>query len=192
MNPKTKLPAKPSKPAAKTSPITAIKKNSTAKLRVVAKVAPAVSKPATKPRPAAKPAQTVSKAAAQPRKAAKPRTAVKPVQAVVKVAVMPRKVTLPTPLAVLAVLAPVVPSDKASKGEKPKKQKMVRDSFNMPENDYAHIAALKKRCLKAGTSAKKSEVLRAALKCLSALSDEALTKAIADLDAVKTGRPSKR
>lgn len=86
--------------------------------------------------------------------------------------------------------APDIPSDKAAKGEKHKKEKMVRDSFNMPESDYAQIAALKERCLKAGVSAKKSEVLRAALKCLSSLSDKALTKAIADLEVIKTGRPA--
>lgn len=67
----------------------------------------------------------------------------------------------------------------------------MRDSFTMPEIDYAHISALKERCLKAGVSAKKSEVLRAALKCLSNLSDKALTKAITDLEAIKTGRPAK-
>ncbi len=88
-------------------------------------------------------------------------------------------------------VAPIIPSDKASKREKHKKQKMVRDSFTMPESDYAHIAAIKDRCLKAGVSVKKSEVLRAALNCLSNLSDKALTQAIADLETIKTGRPAK-
>ena len=88
-------------------------------------------------------------------------------------------------------VAPIIHSDKTSKREKHKKQKMVRDSFTMPESDYAHIAALKDRCLKAGVSAKKSEVLRAALNCLSNLSDQALTKAIADLETIKIGRPAK-
>ena len=91
----------------------------------------------------------------------------------------------------VAKTAPITPSDKVSKGGKHKKQKMVRDSFTMPESDYVHIAALKDRCLKAGVSAKKSEVLRAALNCLATLSDKALTKAIADLEVIKTGRPAK-
>ena len=56
--------------------------------------------------------------------------------------------------------------NKGIKQEKHKKPKLVRDSFSMPEADYAQIGALKERCLKAGVSAKKSEVLRAALKCL--------------------------
>lgn len=94
---------------------------------------------------------------------------------------------------IIAEAASIVPSDKASKKEKEghKKQKMVRDSFTMPMSDYAHIAAIKNRCLKAGVSAKKSEVLRAALHRLSNLSDSTLTKAIADLKIIKTGRPTK-
>lgn len=91
-----------------------------------------------------------------------------------------------------AAITPIIVSDSSSKAEKPKKLKMRRDSFTMPESDYAHIAALKGRCLKAGISVKKSEVLRAALNCLSKLSDKALTKAITDLEAIKTGRPAKR
>lgn len=89
------------------------------------------------------------------------------------------------------VITPIIVSDSSSKAEKPKKLKMIRDSFTMPESDYAHIAALKERCLKAGIGVKKSEVLRAALNCLSKLSDKALTKAITDLEAIKTGRPAK-
>ena len=68
---------------------------------------------------------------------------------------------------------------------------MVRDSFTMPQDDYANIATLKERCLKSGVSAKKSEVLRAALKCLDGLSDKDLLNAIASLKAIKTGRPAK-
>ena len=75
--------------------------------------------------------------------------------------------------------------------EKHKKEKMVRDSFTMPGNDYAQLAMIKERCLKSSVNAKKSEVLRAALKCLASLSDIELTKAITDLDFIKTGRPSK-
>lgn len=113
-----------------------------------------------------------------------PDTAVTEIK-VVKAAKIPRVAPkIPT-------VAPIIPSVKAVKGEKHKKQKMVRDSFTMPESDYAHIAALKERCIKAGVSAKKSEVLRAALTCLSKLSDKALTKAITDLEVIKTGRPVK-
>lgn len=88
-------------------------------------------------------------------------------------------------------IEPVAAAAKPAKEEKPKKQKMVRDSFTMPQDDYAHIAALKERCLKAGVSAKKSEVLRAALSCLAGLTDKKLLDAIAGLKAIKTGRPAK-
>ena len=101
----------------------------------------------------------------------------------------PAKAAKPAPKVVKVV--PIVPTTKEVKGEKHKKPKMIRDSFTMPEGDYAHIAALKARCLKAGVSAKKSEILRAALKFLSSVSDLELTNAISDLDVIKTGRPAK-
>jgi len=98
-------------------------------------------------------------------------------------------------LAVAAVGAekvePIVPPAKPAKEKKSKKLKMVRDSFTMPQDDYAHIAALKERCRNAGGSAKKSEILRAALLCLARLSDEKLTQAIGALKVSKTGRPVK-
>jgi hypothetical protein len=83
------------------------------------------------------------------------------------------------------------PAVTASKKDKPKKVKLIRDSFTMPETDYAHIASVKARCLKAGVNAKKSEVLRAGLNVLAKLSDSALKKALADLAVIKTGRPVK-
>lgn len=87
--------------------------------------------------------------------------------------------------------APPAPQEKSVKAEKPKKTKMVRDSFTMPHNDYDLIAGIKERCLKAGVSTKKSEVLRAALQRLAALSDATLVKTIDGLEKIKTGRPSK-
>lgn len=74
---------------------------------------------------------------------------------------------------------------------KAKKVKLVRDSFTMPEPEYAAIAALKKRCLKLGVAAKKSEILRAAISCLASLSDANVAAAIKALAPVKTGRPAK-
>lgn len=86
---------------------------------------------------------------------------------------------------------PVVPGTKSVKGEKPKKHKMVRDSFTMPHDDYVHISTIKERCLKAGIGVKKSEVLRAALATLAKLSDANLVKAMSQIEAIKTGRPAK-
>jgi hypothetical protein len=67
----------------------------------------------------------------------------------------------------------------------------VRDSFTMPEDEYAVIALLKKRCLDAGVSAKKSEILRAAVAGLAKLSDVSVTASIRRLPLIKTGRPAK-
>ncbi|MDP2155227.1 MAG: hypothetical protein Q8J61_04445 [Sulfuricella sp.] len=67
---------------------------------------------------------------------------------------------------------------------------MVRDSFTMPENDYAQLAELKKKCLQAGVHVKKSELLRAGLLSLSKLPDAALIKAVERVEKLKTGRPA--
>ena len=79
----------------------------------------------------------------------------------------------------------------AAKPAKVKKAKQVRDSFTMPKVEYSVIATLKERCLKSGVSAKKSEILRAALANLARLSDASLVGAIGKLEVIKTGRPSK-
>ncbi|MEQ1663099.1 MAG: hypothetical protein ABL877_10445 [Thiobacillus sp.] len=86
----------------------------------------------------------------------------------------------------------VAPAKKSVKPVKAKKVKLVRDSFTMPETEYAVIADLKARCLAAGVSAKKSEVLRAAVAGLAKLGDAALLAAIRKLDVIKTGRPAKQ
>ena len=68
---------------------------------------------------------------------------------------------------------------------------LVRDSFTMPEADFALIAKLKSTALRARRAAKKSELLRAGLQLLSALDAESLVAVLDGLDAVKTGRPRK-
>jgi hypothetical protein len=73
--------------------------------------------------------------------------------------------------------------------KKPKKQKVVRDSFTMPKPEYEHIARLKLQCITAGIAVKKSELLRAGLMALGRLNSADLVKAISALDTVKTGRP---
>ena len=45
--------------------------------------------------------------------------------------------------------------------ENEKKEKVVRDSFTMPQSDYELIAALKSRSLNSGIQTNKSEILRA-------------------------------
>lgn len=85
----------------------------------------------------------------------------------------------------------VAKAKKAGKPAKTKKPKLVRDSFTMPEREYALIAALKKRCLDAGVSVKKSEILRAAVANLAKLSDASVLAAVRRLEVIKTGRPAK-
>jgi hypothetical protein len=83
---------------------------------------------------------------------------------------------------------PVVP---AAKPEKPKKAKPVRDSFTMPKGEYAVLSHLKQRGLSLAHPAKKSELIRAGITVLAALSDVDFLAALKALPAIKTGRPSK-
>lgn len=77
------------------------------------------------------------------------------------------------------------------KAKRTKKGKVVRDSFTMPKSDYEKIAVLKQKCLDAGVSVKKSELLRAGLLLLEASASKRLLAAISEVETVKTGRPTK-
>lgn len=72
---------------------------------------------------------------------------------------------------------------------KPKKPKLVRDSFTLPKNEYQTLQDLKERSIGLGHAAKKSEILRAGIARMAALSDAALLKALRAVPALKTGRP---
>jgi len=85
-------------------------------------------------------------------------------------------------------------SKKAAKPEKPakaRKVKLVRDSYAMPEAEYARIAELKKRLAGLGSEIKKSELLRAGIAMLAALSDAELKAVTGRVERIKTGRPAK-
>jgi hypothetical protein len=82
-------------------------------------------------------------------------------------------------------------AEKPPKAEKPAKIKLVRDSFTMPEADYAKLALLKERCLEAGVVARKSELLRLGLQVLAQLPSSDLAHQIETLERLKTGRPAK-
>lgn len=79
--------------------------------------------------------------------------------------------------------------EKPAKPAKPAKQKMVRDSFTMPEEDYSKLDTLKALCLENGIEIKKSELLRAGLIALSGLAVADLLKAVSAVEKIKTGRP---
>jgi type IV secretory pathway VirB10-like protein len=90
--------------------------------------------------------------------------------------------------AVPKTVAPVAAA-KPQKLEKAKKPKLVRDSFTMPKLEYAEIDLLKSRALKLGQVSKKSELLRAGVKALVAMTDSAFLAALAAVPTLKTGRP---
>ena len=83
----------------------------------------------------------------------------------------------------------VVPA-KAEKIEKAKKPKLVRDSFTIPKAEYLVLEELKQRAAKLTRPAKKSELLRAGIKALAALSNAAFLTALEQVPAIKTGRPA--
>lgn len=82
-------------------------------------------------------------------------------------------------------------SAQAVKAAKPKKAKLVRDSFTLPKDEYTALAELKQRCAQLKQPCKKSELLRAGIKALTALSDKSLLAALKAVPALKTGRPKK-
>jgi hypothetical protein len=135
-----------------------------------------------KARPSPKSASTVAAAA----KKAKP--------AVAKVPAVPKppvEAANPAAAAAKPKVVRAAKADKPAKEDKPKKIKMVRDSFTMPENDYAQLAELKKKCLQGGVHVKKSELLRAGLQSLSRMPAAALIEAMEQVEKIKTGRPAK-
>ena len=138
-------------------------------------VANPVVKPAAKPvtKPVAKP---IAKLAAKP--------ATKPVsKALVKPA------TKAKPVVKKANVKKIDKKD--TKKVKPEKVKMERDSFTMPKDEYAQLSLLKARLTAMGQPAKKSELLRAGIKLLAAMSDNTLKTTLAKVPVIKTGRPNK-
>lgn len=137
-----------------------------------------IAKPATKTatakasvtKPAAKPAtKTTAKPASKP--ASKPAQKA-PAKPAAKVTKKPVPTALPKP-------------------EKVKKPKMVRDSFTMPKAEFAVIDTLKIRAAGLKKPVKKTELLRAGIKALAAMSDATFLAAVTAVPNIKTGRPSK-
>jgi hypothetical protein len=93
------------------------------------------------------------------------------------------------PPAVAPVPAPQKAGKKAVKARP--RPVLVRDSFTMPEADFALIDALKAKALGGRRAAKKSELLRAGLQLLAGLDAKSLVAALDRLETVKTGRPKK-
>ena len=167
---------------------------------VVEKSEPVTAPAAAEPTTPVATAAVVKKVAAKPKaekkvvaaKPAKKEVAAKPVPA--PAAKTPAKPVKKAPAAAKEKVAEAPKTEKAPKVKKqqaPKKPKLVRDSFTIPETDYALFATLKQRALSAGVEVKKSEILRAAVLVLAKLDDAELVKAIGLVDRIKTGRPKK-
>ncbi len=88
-------------------------------------------------------------------------------------------------------IAKTTQSKSVAKPVKTKKTKLVRDSFTIPKDEYGVLAELKQRCAKLAQPSKKSELLRAGIKALSAMSDKSLLAALKAVPSIKTGRPKK-
>ena len=161
------MPTTPRKPATR-QPIVRAKRRSPA-----SKTTAAARKSALGNAPTKMPAKTASKVATKA-PAAKKRVAAAPAPA----AHVPPKAQ-----------APVMNPAKVEKVEKPKKPKLVRDSYTIPKAEYQAMDALKQRATALGQPPKKSELLRAGIMALASLSDTALLAALAAVPAIKTGRP---
>lgn len=134
---------------------------------------------------------------------AKPQTSVKTAVKVIKAAAKPatKSATKPAtksttkPAAKTPVKAAAKPAASAVTAvpakEKAKKAKLVRDSFTMPEAEYAVLNHVKKACLSAGIEVKKSQLLRVGLLLLSKTDVASLKTLVANLEPLKAGRPKK-
>ena len=132
---------------------------------IAAKKKIGIKKPVAKKSPATKIPRSTK--AIKSVKLVKPRAAKAPVKGIVKTAT------------------------KVSKPVKTKKAKLVRDSFTMPDIEYAVLGQTKKKCIAAGFDIKKSELLRIGVAMINAMDIKKIRTAQANLFPVKAGRPSK-
>jgi hypothetical protein len=90
-----------------------------------------------------------------------------------------------------AKAAPAKPAKaiKPAAAPKAKKPKLVRDSFTIPKVEYTVLDELKTRAAALAHPIKKSELLRAGVKALAAMSDNAFLASLHAVPAIKTGRP---
>ena len=163
------------------------------KASAVRKKAPASRKPAAVKKPAAakKPVAVKKAATAKPAAAkkavAKKTVAIKPVAAKPAAAKKVPAKLVKTGKAKIA--AKEIAKDAVLPKEKQKKHKLVRDSFSMPEAEYAVLGNVKKACLKAGVEVKKSELLRIGVALIQKMDVAALKSVLATLPPLKAGRP---
>jgi hypothetical protein len=162
--------------------------------KAAAKAAPAAAKPAGRASagasgkaPAKSPVKAVARAATKPVAKSASKAAAKPAaragKAVSKVATPKTRTKAPG-------AGGVVAADEVTR-DKVRKTKLVRDSFTMPEQEYAVLNQVKKACLKAGFEVKKSELLRIGVALISQIDLATLQSVLSGLPHLKTGRPKK-
>ena len=157
----------------------------------------ATSVVAKNPAPSATPSVTPTAPVVATKTARRAPRVAKPTDVVAKPLVPAKKLVKTAPKATDNSAAPVTTAAKAkpqpkAKAEKPaKKPKLVRDSFTIPKAEYSVIDDLKQRAGKLSSPVKKSELLRAGIKALAAMSDTAFLTALKLVPAIKTGRPTK-
>ena len=90
-----------------------------------------------------------------------------------------------------AAVAKKTGAAKPIKKDKPEKIKMVRDSFSLPEGDYAKLIEMKKKCIAAGVHVKKSELMCLGLLQLAKLGNASLITSAKRIATVKKNKTSK-
>lgn len=90
----------------------------------------------------------------------------------------------------VSIAKPKKPPQRVNKEVDP--ERVVRDSFTMPSDDYGLIAELQIDSAKLGIIMTKGEILRAGLRSLAGMTDAQLKKAVAKVEKIKTGRPTGR
>ena len=165
------------KPASRAAPAAAKTTRATAPVKAAAKVAKAAEP--------AKPAKPGAPPAAPARPAAK--TSVKSVVKSAARALASSPARKPAASRAAAKRPVVAIVERAIAVEA--RPALVRDSFTMPESEYAVLLEVKQACLRAGVDVKKSELLRIGVALLGQLDVATLQGVLAALPQLKTGRP---
>ena len=71
-------------------------------------------------------------------------------------------------------------------------QKVIRDAFSIPQNDYDLIAKLRQECLIQGIPMNKGEIIRAGLHALNNMTPSELKEIARSVEKIKTGRPANK
>ena len=152
--------------------------------RTATKTSAAKGAAAKKPAPARAPAKAAAaRKTAAPAKTARAKASPTPAQVAKGAAqAAARAIAAPAKTARAKPAAVEIPAAAA-------RPHLVRDSFTMPEQEYAVLGAVKQACLKAGFEVKKSELLRIGVALLGQLDVTVLRAVLDALPQLKTGRP---